>query len=80
MPYVVVAALDPAAAPPLGPFLPPGVSALKDDEIVLVDWKDSPLTAKPGDAITLTLLTRRSSTANSSWRTARVPAGRDRCR
>ncbi len=52
-PYVVVAALDPAAAPPLGPFLPPGVAALKDDEIVLVDWKGSPITAKPGDAITL---------------------------
>ena len=52
-PYVVVAALDPAAPPPLGPFLPPGVSALKDDEIVLADWKGSPITAKPGDTITL---------------------------
>jgi len=54
VPYVVVAALDPAAPPPLGPFLPKGVSALKDDEIVLAEWPDSPLTAKPGAAITLT--------------------------
>ena len=53
MPYVVVAALDPAAPPPLGPFLPTGVSALKDDEIVLAEWPGSPLTAKPGDTITL---------------------------
>ena len=53
VPYVVVAALDPAAPPPLGPFLPPGVSALKDDEIVLADWPGSPITAKPGDTITL---------------------------
>ena len=54
MPYVVVAALDPAAPPPLGPFLPKGVSSLKDDEIVLAEWPGSPLTTKPGDTITLT--------------------------
>ncbi len=53
VPYVVVAALDPAAPPPLGPFLPAGVSELKDDEIVLADWPGSPITAKPGDTITL---------------------------
>ena len=52
-PYVVVAALDPAAPPPLGPFLPEGVSLLKDDEIVLAEWPGSPLTTKPGAAITL---------------------------
>jgi ABC-type antimicrobial peptide transport system permease subunit len=53
IPYAVVAALDPAQAPPLGPFLPPGVTELKDDEMVLADWKESPLEVKPGDAVTL---------------------------
>ncbi len=54
IPYSVVAALEPGLAPPLGPFLPPGLSKLADDQIVLADWKDSPLQAKPGDEITLT--------------------------
>jgi ABC-type lipoprotein release transport system permease subunit len=55
IPYSTVAALDPKAAPPLGPFLSPGVKELADDEIVLVDWPDSPLKGlKPGDPITLT--------------------------
>ena len=73
-PYVVVAALDPAAPPPLGPFLPAGVSELKDDEIVLAEWKGSPITAKPGDTITLTYYPPEEHgeakllTANSSWR------------
>ena len=53
-PYVVVAALDPAAIAPLGPFLPPDVSELKDDEIVLAEWEGSPIKAKRGDTITLT--------------------------
>ncbi len=55
IPYSIVAALDPAAAPPLGPFLPPGVDSLKDDEIVLADWPDSPLRGlTAGTKITLT--------------------------
>lgn len=54
IPYSVVAALDPGLPRPLGPFLPPGVKGLKDDQIVLADWKESPLHAKPGDRITLT--------------------------
>lgn len=54
IPYSVVAALDPGQLPPLGPFLPPGVKKLEDDQIVLADWKDSSLKAKPGDEITLT--------------------------
>ena len=55
IPYSIVAALDPAAAPPLGPFLPPGVDSIKDDEIVLADWADSPLRGLPaGTKITLT--------------------------
>jgi ABC-type antimicrobial peptide transport system permease subunit len=43
IPYSLVAAVNPALSPPLGPFLPPGAAGLKDDEIALVDWKDSPL-------------------------------------
>jgi ABC-type lipoprotein release transport system permease subunit len=54
IPYSLVAALDPAEKPPLGPFLPPGVDHLADDQIVLADWPESPLHAKPGDRITLT--------------------------
>jgi ABC-type antimicrobial peptide transport system permease subunit len=55
IPYSTVAALDPKAAPPLGPFLPPGVTEFADDEIVLVDWPDNPLKGlKPGDPVALT--------------------------
>ncbi len=54
IPYSLVAALDPALPPPLGPFLPTGVSQLADDEIVLADWKDSPLPKKAGEKVTLT--------------------------
>jgi ABC-type antimicrobial peptide transport system permease subunit len=36
IPYSVVAALDPTAAPPLGPFLPPGVRTLRKGN--LGDW------------------------------------------
>ena len=54
LPYSVVAAVNPSAAAPLGPFLPPGVSALADDEIVLADWPESPLRGLPaGSAITV---------------------------
>ncbi|MCS6850048.1 MAG: ABC transporter permease, partial [Gemmataceae bacterium] len=53
IPYSVVAALDPAAPPPLGPFLPEGRRQLRDDEILLVDWPESPLRAEPGATITL---------------------------
>ena len=54
IPYSIVAALDPALPAPLGPFLPAAVDQLKDDEIVLADWKDSPLRAQAGSKITLT--------------------------
>ncbi|MGL4553304.1 MAG: ABC transporter permease, partial [Gemmataceae bacterium] len=43
----VVAALDPAKRPPLGPFLPTGVAELKDDEIVTAGWTPK------GKAVTL---------------------------
>jgi ABC-type lipoprotein release transport system permease subunit len=50
IPYSVVAALDPALPPPLGL----GRTGLKDGEILLADWKGSPLKARPGDRITVT--------------------------
>ena len=54
IPYSIVAALNPSADEPLGPFLPPGVTELKDDEIVLADWKESPLKdLPPGTPLTL---------------------------
>jgi ABC-type antimicrobial peptide transport system permease subunit len=43
MHYAVVAALDPGLPAPLGPFLPKNVKRLKDNDIVLVDWKGTPL-------------------------------------
>ena len=55
--YSTVAALDPSAAPPLGPFLPKDVSQLADDEIVLAEWPGSPFdpsVLKRGDPVTLT--------------------------
>jgi ABC-type antimicrobial peptide transport system permease subunit len=53
IPYAIVAALDPAEKPPLGPFLPADAGPLKDDGIILADWKESPLKVKPGDEVTL---------------------------
>ena len=50
IPYSIVAGIDPAT--PAGPLNPVGVP-FADDEIVLVDWKQSPLKVKPGDPITL---------------------------
>ena len=54
VPYSVVAALDPSVPAPLGPFIPPGLGGMGDDEIILSDWKDSPLKAGLGAPITLT--------------------------
>jgi putative ABC transport system permease protein len=53
IPYSIVAALDPSLQPPLGPFLPEGVRDLKEGEIVLADWKESPLRMQPGEKIAL---------------------------
>jgi ABC-type lipoprotein release transport system permease subunit len=53
IPYSVVAALDPGLSPPLGPFLPPGATSLADDQIVLADWKDSPLPRRVGEDVRL---------------------------
>jgi putative ABC transport system permease protein len=49
IPYSIVAALDPGEGKPLGPFLPPGVTELGPDEIVLADWKESPIKVGPGE-------------------------------
>jgi ABC-type antimicrobial peptide transport system permease subunit len=51
----VVAAVDPTLPPPLGPFLPGGVKSLGDNEIVLVNWKGTPL--PPGQGIDQVRLT-----------------------
>jgi ABC-type lipoprotein release transport system permease subunit len=53
IPYSVVAALDRNLPPPLGPFLPPGVTSLGNDDIVLADWKDASLPRKIGEPVTL---------------------------
>lgn len=48
IPYSVVAGVEPR-----GPLNPAGFE-FADDEIVLTDWKESPLKVEPGDAVTLT--------------------------
>ncbi|MCE9564862.1 MAG: FtsX-like permease family protein [Planctomycetes bacterium] len=47
IPYPVIAGLNVAAAAPLGPFLPNGVSTLADDEVVLLEWTGSQLSKLP---------------------------------
>jgi ABC-type lipoprotein release transport system permease subunit len=54
IPYSIVAALDPASPPPFGPFLPTGLDHLANGEIILADWKDSPLKLEPGQELKLT--------------------------
>jgi putative ABC transport system permease protein len=54
IPYSIISGVNPSAESPLGPFLPAGVSELRDDEIALVDWPASPLrNLKPGDPVEL---------------------------
>lgn len=47
IPYPVIAGLNPTADPPLGPFLPPDVDSLGDDDIVLLEWEGSELNGLP---------------------------------
>jgi len=55
VPYPVIAGLNAAAPPPLGPFLPKGVSDLADNDVVLADWVENPLGKLPaGSKLTLT--------------------------
>ena len=43
VPYSIVAAVEPMAKAPLGPFLPEGIDELQPNEIILVNWPDTPL-------------------------------------
>src|SRR5207249_11222238 len=55
IPYPIIAGLNAAAEPPLGPFLPQGTTELKDNEAVLVEWPENPLRNLPaGTKLTLT--------------------------
>lgn len=53
IPYSIVAALNPGELPPLGPFLPPGIRQLTDEQIILVNWPGSPLPFRPGMKVDL---------------------------
>jgi putative ABC transport system permease protein len=54
IPYSIVASLNPTSPAPLGPFLPAGKVYLADDEIVLIDWPESPIKGLAGgDPVTL---------------------------
>ena len=51
----MIAGLNLATKPPLGPFLPQGVSELRDGEAVLLDWVENPLGGlAPGTKLKLT--------------------------
>jgi putative ABC transport system permease protein len=70
MGYAILAAVDLAAPAPLGPFLPPGVANLKDDEIALLDWPDSPLRMQRLDQITVSyFLPEMETKATEAWAT-----------
>ncbi len=73
MAYAIVAAVDQTAPAPLGPFLPPGVANLKDDEIALLDWPQSPLkNLKPGDPITVAYFKpEMEASVEEAWHTFR---------
>jgi ABC-type antimicrobial peptide transport system permease subunit len=47
IPYAVVAGVDPDAPPPLGPFHTFSGRTIRDDEIALLDWDESPLKDLP---------------------------------
>jgi len=47
IPYPIVAGLNPYANPPLGPFVPKGVTDVADGDVVLLDWKGSELNGLP---------------------------------
>jgi putative ABC transport system permease protein len=73
MAYAIVAAVDPTAAAPLGPFLPPGVVNLNADEIALLDWPQSPLkNLKPGDPTTVAYFKpEMEASVEEAWHTFR---------
>lgn len=62
-PYCVVAALETEREPPLGPFTPKEKEKLGDDEILVVEWENSPLAGvKPGERLTLTYFSPEEET------------------
>jgi hypothetical protein len=71
MGYAIVSALDPAGPAPLGPFLPPGVSTLADDEIALLDWPESPLPRlSKGELVTIAFFKpEMEASIQEEWRT-----------
>ena len=61
IPYSVIAALNVDAKPPLGPF----VESLADDEILLLDWPESPLKGLPiGTPITVSYFSPEQEAMN----------------
>ncbi len=61
IPYSVIAALDTDTKPPLGPF----DGELADDEILLLDWAESPLKGLPiGTPITVTYFSPEQEAMN----------------
>jgi putative ABC transport system permease protein len=73
MAYAIIASVDPGAAAPLGPFLPPNVATLKDDEIALLDWPSSPLgKIQPGEPITVAYFKpEMEAKVEEQWQTLR---------
>ncbi len=71
MGYAIVSVVDPSAPAPLGPFLPPGVADLKDDEIALLDWPESPLPRlNKGDPVTVAFFKpEMEASIQEEWRT-----------
>ncbi len=71
MGYAIVSVIDPTAPAPLGPFLPPGVSNLSDDEIALLDWPESPLPKlTKGDPVTIAFFKpEMEASTQEEWRT-----------
>lgn len=73
IPYSTIAAVDPQRPGPLGPYLDPAGPPLADDEILLAEWSDSPLTARPGDPIRVTyFLPESDGTAREATATFRL--------
>jgi ABC-type antimicrobial peptide transport system permease subunit len=73
MGYAIVSVVDPTAAAPLGPFLPPGVPNLADGEIALLDWPESPLPKlNQGDPVTMAFFKpEMEASVQEEWRTFR---------
>lgn len=71
MGYAIVSVVDTTAPAPLGPFLPPGLTDLADDEIALLDWPESPLPRlQKGDPVTVAFFKpEMEASVQEEWRT-----------